>query len=137
VFALSTNGTGFITLHHFPAVSGPDFTNSDGANPYSGLVLSGNALYGTTDHGGISGNGVVFRRSLGPPSGPPLTVFPYGTSVLLVWPTNPAGFHLQFTTNLISSTVWKGGFPAPIVIGEDNVVVEPTSGDRKFYRLSQ
>ena len=36
------------------------WTNSDGANPYAGLILSGNTLYGTAHNGGSSGNGTVF-----------------------------------------------------------------------------
>ena len=35
-------------------------TNSDGANPFAGLILSGNTLYGTAEGGGSSGNGTVF-----------------------------------------------------------------------------
>ena len=53
VFAVNTDGTGFTLLH--------TFTNSpDGAGPASGLVLSGNTLYGTAAGGGINGNGTVF-----------------------------------------------------------------------------
>ena len=53
MFALNTNGTGFTTLH--------SFTNSpDGANPYAGLILSGNTLYGTACSGGSSNAGTVF-----------------------------------------------------------------------------
>jgi uncharacterized repeat protein (TIGR03803 family) len=59
VFAISTNGTGFITLHNFTATSGTFSTNTDGANPSAGLILSGNILYGTTAFGG-NGNGTVF-----------------------------------------------------------------------------
>ncbi len=54
VFAVNTDGTGFTNLHSFAG-------GSDGANPYSGLVLSGNTLYGTTQNGGSSGKGTVFR----------------------------------------------------------------------------
>ena len=60
VFKLSTDGTGFTTLHSFSAVSGSNNTNSDGANPYAGLILSGNTLYGTTKYGGGAGYGTVF-----------------------------------------------------------------------------
>jgi uncharacterized repeat protein (TIGR03803 family) len=35
-------------------------SNSDGASPYAGLILSGNTLYGTTFYGGTSGYGTVF-----------------------------------------------------------------------------
>jgi uncharacterized repeat protein (TIGR03803 family) len=61
VFKLNTDGTGFSVLHSFAAtfLSSP-FTNSDGANPFGGLVLSGNSLYGTTRNAGNSGNGTVF-----------------------------------------------------------------------------
>jgi uncharacterized repeat protein (TIGR03803 family) len=53
VFALNTDGTGFANLHNFTG-------GSDGANPYAGLLLSGNTLYGTTSGGGRAGQGAVF-----------------------------------------------------------------------------
>ncbi len=57
VFMINTNGTGFATVHTFPAlVSG---LNSDGAHPKAGLLLAGNLLYGTTSAGG-KGYGTVF-----------------------------------------------------------------------------
>ena len=49
VFAVNTDGTGFTNLHSFTALD-LYYTNSDGANPYAGLILSGNTLYGTA-HG--------------------------------------------------------------------------------------
>ncbi len=52
VFAVNTDGTGFTVLHNF--------TNTDGAFPAAGLILSGNTLYGTTENGGSSDNGAVF-----------------------------------------------------------------------------
>ena len=61
VFAISTNGTGFTNLHSFTALVSN--TNSDGANPYAGLTLSGNTLYGTASQGGTNGNGTVFAVS--------------------------------------------------------------------------
>jgi uncharacterized repeat protein (TIGR03803 family) len=67
VFAVNTDGTGFTTLHWFaatPSSTNDDrlvtYTNSNGGGP-SGLVLSGNMLYGTAAVGGSSGNGTVFR----------------------------------------------------------------------------
>lgn len=61
IFAINTDGTGFTNLHSFTANSGSyPYTNSDGAYPYAGLILSGNRLYGTTDNGGIFGQGTVF-----------------------------------------------------------------------------
>jgi uncharacterized repeat protein (TIGR03803 family) len=59
VFAVNTDGTGFRVLHNFsPYTSG--YTNSDGGAPRSGLVLSGNTLYGAASVGGSLGNGTVF-----------------------------------------------------------------------------
>ena len=52
VFAVHTNGTGFTNLHSFTAFSVLSSTNSDGANPEAGLILSGNTLYGTAYGGG-------------------------------------------------------------------------------------
>lgn len=63
VFAVNTDGTGFTNLHNFPPTvqnSAEVFTNSDGANPFAALVLSGSTLFGTTDGGGSFGYGTVF-----------------------------------------------------------------------------
>jgi uncharacterized repeat protein (TIGR03803 family) len=52
----------FTTLHNFTALDPIFFTtNSDGAKPIVGLILSGNTLYGTADLGGSSGDGTVFK----------------------------------------------------------------------------
>ena len=60
VFAVSTNGTGFTNLYSFTALNPTYSTNTDGAYPLAGLILSGNTLYGTAYYGGRSGNGTVF-----------------------------------------------------------------------------
>jgi len=63
VFAVNTDGTAFSVLHSFPASANNSrglYTNSDGATPYAGLVLSGNTLYGAALGGGRSGAGTVF-----------------------------------------------------------------------------
>src|SRR5262249_41174766 len=63
VFAVNTNGTNFRVLHSFTAThtnSSGIPTNGDGANPYAGLILSGNTLYGTASGGGTGGAGTVF-----------------------------------------------------------------------------
>jgi uncharacterized repeat protein (TIGR03803 family) len=60
VYAVNTSGTGFTNLYQFFGSSGPLNTNTHGANPFAGLVLSGNTLYGTSLGGGNSGKGTVF-----------------------------------------------------------------------------
>src|ERR1017187_2610893 len=49
VFKMNTNGMGFTILHSFTATTGSfaNLTNSDGAYPQDGLIISGNTLYGT------------------------------------------------------------------------------------------
>jgi uncharacterized repeat protein (TIGR03803 family) len=59
-FALTTDGTGFTTLHSFTENSYKGYANSDGANPSADLVLSGKNLYGTAYAGGYYGSGTVF-----------------------------------------------------------------------------
>jgi uncharacterized repeat protein (TIGR03803 family) len=64
VFAVNTDATGFKNLHSFTALSAPlsqGGTNSDGAWPVAGLILSGTPLYGTAGHGGSSSSGTVFK----------------------------------------------------------------------------
>ncbi len=64
VFKVNTDGSGFANLHSFAAGSGSfphNYTNSEGACPEAGLVLSGNTLYGTAETGGSSGFGAVFK----------------------------------------------------------------------------
>lgn len=58
VFAMNTDGKAFTILHSFEALSAGK--NSEGANPYAGLVRSGNRLYGTAYYGGTGGSGSVF-----------------------------------------------------------------------------
>jgi uncharacterized repeat protein (TIGR03803 family) len=61
VFSVNTDGSGFTNLHSFTATNGAFGTNSDGANPSGGLILSENTLYGTARFGGSSGSGTVFE----------------------------------------------------------------------------
>ncbi len=64
VFAVNTDGSGFVNLHNFTKLASTGNNagnNSDGASPWGGLMLSGNTLYGTTDQGGTGGSGTVFK----------------------------------------------------------------------------
>jgi uncharacterized repeat protein (TIGR03803 family) len=63
VFSLSTNGATFAVLHDFSAPDSNTGTNTDGALPFGGLILSGNTLYGTASAGGAGGAGVVFTMN--------------------------------------------------------------------------
>jgi len=63
VFSVRTNGGNFSTLHSFSPLDPLNATNTDGAIPLSGLVLSNGVLYGTTFAGGQAGSGTVFSLS--------------------------------------------------------------------------
>ncbi len=79
VFAVNTDGTGFTVLHSFAGPSGIFTPNTEGAKPYAGLVLSGNALYGTTSSGGSWGGGTVFKVNTDGTDFLPLYSFTGGT----------------------------------------------------------
>ena len=66
VYKIDVDGGAFTVLHHFspgalnPALS--RFTNSDGQQPQSKLVISSSGVaYGTTTYGGLQGNGTLFK----------------------------------------------------------------------------
>jgi uncharacterized repeat protein (TIGR03803 family) len=64
VFAIDSGGTNFAVLHHFTARYNYPYTNSDGGNPYSQLIVANNVLYGTTSDGGSGNAGTVFAINL-------------------------------------------------------------------------
>jgi uncharacterized repeat protein (TIGR03803 family) len=141
VFAVNTNGTDFKTLYKFSATSTNSsgvYTNSDGAGPLAGLILSGNTLYGTASAGGIWGDGTVFSIAL--PVSPQLTITLSGTNAILSWPTNAVGYTLESATNLVPPIAWNANltvFTGQAVINGQNVVTNPITGSQQFFRLSQ
>ena len=140
VFAVNADGTRFVTLHTFSLTSDSRGrgTNVDGSAPDGPLVRDGNTLYGTAKYGGQGGSGTAFSLSFVPQ----LTIIPYGTSVIITWPTNFAGFDymdfiLQSTTNLTPPTSWTPASSMPVVIGGQRVVIDNISANQRFYRLAQ
>jgi uncharacterized repeat protein (TIGR03803 family) len=141
VFSLSTNGAGFATLYTFTALNtnssmdpmNPIYTNSDGAIPLGGLVISSNVLYGTTWFGGLNSDGTVFSLSVLPQIG----IVRSGTNVILTWPTNVIGFTMEFTTNLAPTANWVTNPTAPAILNGQYALTNSTSGRQKFYRLIQ
>lgn len=130
IFAINTDGTGFTNLYNFTR-------GDDGAYPSSGLILAGNALYGTASQGGNSGNGTIFRLSLGAAPAPQLSMIPSGTSFQMLWPTNANGFTLQSATDLSTTTVWTAVSTAPVVIDGQNTVTIPCDRTQQYFRLAR
>ena len=127
LFAIKTDGSGYTSLYSFTG-------EGDGATPQGDLILSGNALYGTTASGGSSGNGTVFSFTLPRPL---LAIARAGTNVVLTWSAGIAGYNLEFATNLVAPAVWNTNLPAPVILSGLNTVTNPISAAHKFYRLTQ
>ena len=117
VFTVDTDGTGFTTIHAFDGGGG-------GANPYAGLILLGNTLFGTSFNGGSSGQGTVFSFSLPRPR---LTIIPSGANVILTWPANAAGFTLQ------SAPAITGTFTD--LPAATSSYTNPIAGSQRYFRL--
>jgi uncharacterized repeat protein (TIGR03803 family) len=132
VFTVRTDGTHFRNLHSFSALTS---SNADGINPFPGLVLSGNTLYGMTEAGGTNNSGTIYSVTL--PVPPPLTIIHSGPNAILTWPTNVVGFTLESTTNLGPSAVWVTNAVLPVILGSQNTVTNPLSAPQQFYRLTQ
>ena len=78
---------------------------------------------------------ILTGQTLTQPPRTQLTIAPASTgNVRLLWPTNPAGFNLEASTN-VGTTNWSDILPAPMVIGTNNVVTNALDTPRKFYRL--
>ena len=119
IFQLDVASTNFTVLK--------DLTGGiDGANPNSTLVLAGNTLYGTTQNGGLAGQGTVFSLALSSVVVPiPLHIRPIADAVELSW-SNPA-FSLQASTLVTGTYTNVPGATSPYT----NTFGTPT----KFFRL--
>ncbi|MFO1477234.1 MAG: choice-of-anchor tandem repeat GloVer-containing protein [Verrucomicrobiota bacterium] len=106
VFRLNTDGTGFVVLKEFSAMSGyPGYTNGDGALPMAGLRLSGGKLYGTTRRGGNFGSGTVFELNT---DGTGFTVLKHFSALIDTdsWPTNYDGAEPTAALVLCNGTLY-------------------------------
>ncbi len=103
VFAVHTDGTGFTNLYSFTETNGSAGLNSDGANPYAGLILSGNTLYGSAYYGGSSGQGTVFAVNTDGTGFTNLHSFRDGSDG-----ANPEGV-LLLSGNTLYGTAYDGG----------------------------
>jgi uncharacterized repeat protein (TIGR03803 family) len=86
----------FTILHSFTG-------GSDGANPWAGLILSGNTLFGTAYNGGSWGHGTVFKVNTDGSGFTTLHSFAYGSDG-----AGPIG-GLILTNNTLYGTADLGG----------------------------
>lgn len=97
IYKVGADGNNFAVLR--------SFTNTDGANPLAGLILSGTNLYGTTYLGGTNGNGTIFRIGT---NGMNFTVLHNFTNS--VNGANPIGFLMQRSATVYGVTAHGGAF---------------------------
>lgn len=103
VFAINTNGTGFTIVYAFTDSSG-------GANPFAGLMLFANTLYGTALGGGKGGKGTVFALGA---NGAAFTTLHHFTTTSGVSSTNSDGAssraELILSGHTLYGTTERGG----------------------------
>ena len=61
----------------------------------------------------------------------------YARSVTVYWPTNAAGFNLEFAGGLGVSNTWFTAFPAPATAAGLNLFSNAAASAVRFYRLRQ
>ena len=110
IFSIGTSGGAFTTLYSFTGLDPVAATNTDGAFPFSGLVLSNGVLYGTTLAGGTGGKGVIF--SVGT-NGLGFTVLHHFSATDPLAGTNTDGASpcapLTISSNILYGTAAAGG----------------------------
>jgi uncharacterized repeat protein (TIGR03803 family) len=117
IFSINTDETGFTNLYVFKFIP-----PNQGNEPYGGLVLSANSLYGTTYQGGAGNAGTLFVLSLGPiPLNPQFKNHNY----IFNW-GNPA-FSLQSATNVAG--------PYTIIPNASSPYTNSFSSSQNFFRL--
>jgi uncharacterized repeat protein (TIGR03803 family) len=123
-FSLSTNGFVFSVLHDFSFIDSVTGTNADGALPWSGLVLSGDTLFGTASAGGSGGNGVVFSIKT---NGSNFTILHNFTPMDWVTATNSDGA-IPFGGLLLSNDTLYGTTTSGGSGGRGTIFSIPTNG---------
>ncbi len=96
VFGINTDGSGFASLYNFTG-------GRDGGNPWAGLILSSNTLYGAASQGGSSESGTVFKLNTDGTGFTTLHNFTYGSDG-----ANPLP-DLILWSNTLYGTAQQGG----------------------------
>lgn len=128
MFSINTDGTGFTNLHNFSAASGSVlFTNSEGADPQAGLVLSGNTLYGAAERGGTFGVGTIFAVKIDGTCFTNLHSFPAGGQSPSFEITNSDG-RLPQASLILSGSILYGTAESGGISGAGTVFAINTDG---------
>jgi uncharacterized repeat protein (TIGR03803 family) len=125
VFAINTNSLGFTNLYRFT-------DGADGADIATGLILSGNTVYGTANRGGTNNYGTIFSLTFTPS----LSIHVTGGKLVITWPDTATGYTLMSATNLGSSVTWSTVTNTPVIVNGSYTVTNAIAGGQKFYSLS-
>lgn len=121
IFKLDTSGNNFTVLYNFTG-------GADGATPTESLVLLNNTLYGTTEAGGLSGQGTVFSLALSSVAVPiPLNIKGITNAVVLSW-TDPSSLFSLQAAPLVTGTYTN-------LPGATSPYTNAISGPIEFFRL--
>ncbi|EEF60972.1 SBBP repeat-containing protein, partial [Pedosphaera parvula] len=95
--------------------------------------------------GSFDGQGIFDALTLNSPNkpwffisrinGPELSLCSANSQMLVAWPTNAVGLHLESTGDL-NANAWSAMPNEPTVIGTQNTVTVSASGSSQFFRLS-
>jgi uncharacterized repeat protein (TIGR03803 family) len=133
LFRIGNDGVGLTTLYGFtPLVAN---TNLDGANPYGGLVLSGDTVYTTACNGGRSGNGSIFALTLAT-AGPELRIRRQGDLVEISWASAAGDWVLQQCEDL-GQAGWVSCPFTPADDGMNMTIRIAVPVERQFFRLAK
>jgi hypothetical protein len=125
---------GTATSVTIPAAVLPPNSTNDAFLIFTHITSTSNATTETTALVGTADYFTIVTTAAS--AAPVLAIIKSGTNVLLEWPTNAAGYTLEFASNLTSSA-WSTNLPAPVVVNTNKVVTNGISGTQKFYRLSR
>lgn len=116
-------------------------TTQESATVPAGSVISQNPTAGTSV---ATGSAIALVVSAGPSCvlcRPDLNwasqIVEEQMAITLSWPTNAAGFQLQYTSSLTPPVTWIDSLSAPVMIGTQYTVMHTVSGPARFYRLSK
>ena len=130
VFTIQPDGNGYQVLYRFS-------TNYPSAQePWAGLALgTDGTFYGAATLGGLASGGAIFSLQTANSLPPRLSILLEGSSLSLVWPSSPAGYQLQFNSNLSDPAGWQTEPTLPSVVNGNFNLTLPLSNSVGFYRL--
>jgi len=103
------------------------------------LAVSGSTLYAGGDFTTAGTNVSAYVAIANLPVPPSLSIIADGSNMVLTWPDAATGYTTGYTlesaTNLLPPVAWQTNSTAPIVIGGQNVIINPITGSHQFFRL--